>query len=127
MTRPDSGRWVVRSMLFVPGHIPRMIEKAAGAGADCVVLDLEDAVPLASKSEARTVIRSALRGGLFDRQAVMVRVNSLDTGRTAEDVARVACIELDGYVYAMTRNRGEIHAIRASPRAMSIAKCLSLI
>ena len=111
MTRSCSGRWVVRSMLFVPGHIPRMIDKAAGAGADCVALDLEDAVPPASKSEARRVIRSALQGGQFDRQAVIVRVNGFDTGGTAEDVAGVACAELDGFVYAMTRNRGEIHAM----------------
>jgi len=98
-------------MLFVPGHISRMIEKAAGAGADCVVLDLEDAVPPASKNEARKIIRLVLQDGRFDRQAVMVRVNSFDTGRTAEDVASVACAELDGFVYAMSRNRGEIHAM----------------
>lgn len=45
-----------RSYLFVPGNRPERFEKARSAGADAVILDLEDAVP----SEKKTVTREAL-------------------------------------------------------------------
>jgi len=37
----------IRSWLYVPGNAERRVEKAFGVGADAVVLDLEDAVPMA--------------------------------------------------------------------------------
>jgi citrate lyase beta subunit len=43
----------VRSLLFLPASNPRAIAKARGAGADMVVLDLEDAVKPADKVAAR--------------------------------------------------------------------------
>ena len=43
----------VRSLLFLPASNPRAIAKAREAGADMVVLDLEDAVKPADKEAAR--------------------------------------------------------------------------
>ena len=45
MSKPYPGSWVIRSMLFVPGHIEKMARKAATSEADCVVLDLQDRGP----------------------------------------------------------------------------------
>jgi citrate lyase beta subunit len=42
MTKP---RRLWRAMLYVPANVPRFVEKAPKAGADAVVLDLEDSVP----------------------------------------------------------------------------------
>ena len=42
----------VRTLLFVPGHRDRMIEKAPGAGADGLLYDLEDSVPAAERATA---------------------------------------------------------------------------
>ena len=42
-----------RTVLFTPGTRPDRVAKAIGAGADSVCLDLEDAVPLAEKQDAR--------------------------------------------------------------------------
>ena len=48
-----------RTLLFVPGNRPERFEKAARSGADAVVLDLEDSVPLSAKQEARQAIAQA--------------------------------------------------------------------
>ena len=40
---------VLRSFLFAPGNRPRILEKVGHCGADAVILDLEDAVPIAEK------------------------------------------------------------------------------
>ena len=45
--------------LFVPGTRPERFQKALASGADAVILDLEDAVPVAEKELARNAIRSA--------------------------------------------------------------------
>ena len=51
---------IARSYLFVPGNRPDRFDKACAAGADAVIVDLEDAVPAAQKTAARaaaTVVR----------------------------------------------------------------------
>ena len=45
-----------RSYLFVPGTRPDRFEKALSSGADAVILDLEDAVSVEEKDEAREAI-----------------------------------------------------------------------
>jgi citrate lyase subunit beta/citryl-CoA lyase len=51
---------VARSWLYVPGHNPERIAKALVAGADAVVIDLEDAVPPEHKQLARqSAVRTA--------------------------------------------------------------------
>ncbi len=64
-----------RSLLFVPGHRPERFDKALGAGADRVIVDLEDAVAPADKPRAR----DALRQWLKPDHAVIVRINCADT------------------------------------------------
>lgn len=101
MTKPYQGKWVIRTFLFVPGHMTEMMIKAAGSSADCVALCLEDAVPYSEKSNAREKIREILENGIFKKKTVFVRINPIDTGLTLKDLKGVACKELDGFVYPM--------------------------
>ena len=68
-----------RSFLFVPGSEEKKLAKAAGLGADAVILDLEDGVAPASKAEARAQIQKFLQGQ--DRQAIewLIRLNGIGT------------------------------------------------
>lgn len=68
-----------RSLLFVPGAEPRKIEKARGAGADTLLLDLEDAVAPPQKDEARDTVAAALRSRMFGDAEVGVRINAPGT------------------------------------------------
>ncbi len=65
-----------RSMLFVPVHLDRFIDKAHTRGADALILDLEDSVPLAEKQKARAMVIS--RAGKVSREGadVLVRINA---------------------------------------------------
>ncbi|MGE3771351.1 MAG: CoA ester lyase [Gammaproteobacteria bacterium] len=65
----------VRSFLFVPGNKESMIEKAAGAGADALILDLEDSVPPDFKIEARGLVASKLAWLAGQGQRLYVRIN----------------------------------------------------
>lgn len=71
-----------RTFLFVPGDRPDRFDKAAAAGADVVVLDLEDAVASENKSSARAHVASWLSGG----GRGCVRINAVDQLHHLRDV-----------------------------------------
>jgi citrate lyase subunit beta/citryl-CoA lyase len=108
MAKPYPGEWVLRSMLWVPGQIDKMLAKGPQTDADCVVLDLEDAVPPAEKAAARGKIRQVLEAGLYRRKTVFVRINPIDSGLTLRDLDGVACHHLHGFVYPMTYTADDI-------------------
>ena len=68
-----------RSMLFVPGNSPALLQTSAFLGADAVILDLEDAVALGEKDAARRLVSKSLTNLSYAPAAVVVRVNGLDT------------------------------------------------
>ena len=68
-----------RSMLFLPGNTPNIIQNGGILGADAVILDLEDAVAPAEKDSARILVRNVIRGMGFDSCEVIVRINATDT------------------------------------------------
>jgi citrate lyase subunit beta/citryl-CoA lyase len=85
---PHSAR-LRRSLLFVPGGEPSKIERARGAGADTLLFDLEDSVPLEAKTDARAHVAAALRAGGFGSAEPAVRVNPPATPFFEEDLAVV--------------------------------------
>lgn len=87
----------IRAWLYAPGNDPKLLQRVFTAGADAVILDLEDAVPPKEKARAREMVAEAVR----DRSgkagpAVWVRVNHSDSGLTEADVTAVVRPGLDG-------------------------------
>jgi citrate lyase subunit beta/citryl-CoA lyase len=80
---------VLRSLLFVPGNQPKMLEKALGVLPDAFVPDMEDSVPWDEKANARQVTASFLPRFAPAGPLVIPRLNSLDTGLLEEDLAAV--------------------------------------
>ncbi len=76
-----------RSALYMPGANARALEKARMLDADCLLLDLEDAVAPDAKAQARNQICDALRAGGYGTREVVVRINGLDTPWGHHDLA----------------------------------------
>ena len=76
---------VNRSYLFAPGNNPRLLHKVFTAGADAVILDLEDGVPPDMKARARAMVAEVIRD-----HTALVRVNPPRTAESAADVEAVA-------------------------------------
>jgi citrate lyase subunit beta/citryl-CoA lyase len=74
-----------RTLLFVPGNRPDRFEKALAAGADGVILDLEDAVPPVDKDAARKHVSSWL-----DHDGIVVRINDSSTSDFVDDLNMLA-------------------------------------
>jgi len=80
---------LARSLLFVPGSKPAMMQKAAASAADLVCLDLEDAVVPEEKAASRGHIVRALQDLAFGRRTRVVRINGLDTPFAYRDLVEV--------------------------------------
>lgn len=75
-----------RAWLFVPGHRPERFDKALAAGADRVIVDLEDAVAPADKAAARMALAQWLAS---TPARVAIRLNAADSPWFADDLALV--------------------------------------
>lgn len=106
----------MRSLMFVPAHRERMVERALGLGEfgaselDVAILDLEDGVPPAAKDEARRLIAGVLgrasRDGGGPSRFVRIRRALSDDG--AGDLDAVVRPGLAGVMAPKVRRPDEI-------------------
>ncbi len=78
-----------RSLLYVPGNMPSMLQNVPLFQCDAVQIDLEDAVPLAEKDAARILVRRFLDTYKVRDKEVLVRINGLDTKWALDDLKTV--------------------------------------
>jgi len=90
---------LLRSFLYVPGDRADRVAKAFGAGADAILIDLEDAVALSAKDAARQVALDSLRS-LGAGPQVWVRINSGEIGRADAAALATEAAHLGGVVLA---------------------------
>ncbi|HSW16405.1 MAG TPA: CoA ester lyase [Ramlibacter sp.] len=114
-----------RSFLFVPATRPERFAKALDAGADCVIVDLEDAVAPDQKATARAQLAQSLPG--FSRAQLartLVRINPTGTPWHAQDLALVAEWVARGLAGAMTPKAESPAQLRAIGVALGPAATL---
>jgi citrate lyase subunit beta / citryl-CoA lyase len=85
-----------RSLLYVPGNMPSMLQNIPVFASDAVIIDLEDAVPHGEKDAARRLVRRFLEGHRERRQEIIVRTNPLDSGWVHDDLREVLPALPDG-------------------------------
>ncbi|ETD82467.1 HpcH/HpaI aldolase/citrate lyase family protein [Rhodobacter capsulatus] len=85
-----------RSVLYIPGSKERALEKATGLACDAIIFDLEDAVAVEEKVNARAILIKALREADFGARMRIVRINGLDSDWGREDALAMAAALKDG-------------------------------
>jgi len=101
----------IRSYLYAPGSNPRVMEKALAAGADAVILDLEDSVAPADKLAARGQVAAVIAGVGEGGAEVHVRVNHGADGPDLDDVAAVTAPGLTGLRLPKIASADEVWAV----------------
>ncbi|MGI6448727.1 MAG: HpcH/HpaI aldolase/citrate lyase family protein [Desulfitobacteriia bacterium] len=79
-----------KSILFVSGNDPKMLQDAAVFGSDGLVFDLEQAVAAEEKDSARLLVKEALRFLDYSSVDVIVRINPLCSGFGEKDIELIA-------------------------------------
>ena len=88
--------------------------KALESGADAVILDLEDSVPVASKAEARALVAKIIDGAAGSSSAIFVRVNAAASGLLADDLNVVVRPGLDAVLLSKAENVEDVQQTAAA-------------
>ena len=88
-------------MLFVPADSERKLAKAAGVGADALILDLEDSVQPQRKAQARSAAREYLTSAR--ETPVWIRVNAVQSTDFADDLTTIHATAPAGIVLPKIR------------------------
>jgi citrate lyase subunit beta/citryl-CoA lyase len=99
---------ILRTLLFVPANSWRMITTAATEGGDAVILDLEDACPIAEKETGRIFARDSIPMLKEKGLDVFVRINSFETGLTELDLSYVITKGLDGVMLPKSESKEDM-------------------
>lgn len=94
---------LLRSLIFVPGNQPRMLERALEFKADVIMVDLEDSVPPGEKAAARDTSREWLPRLAATGRRVMARVNALETGLARDELEALVGLHLSGVSIGKSR------------------------
>lgn len=78
-----------RTMMFVPGNNPGMMQDAYIYSPDSIMLDLEDSVTMAEKDTARLLVYNALKSIDYGNTEMVVRINPLSTPYGKKDIEAV--------------------------------------
>lgn len=114
-----------RTYLFVPGTRPECFGKALATGADCVLLDLEDAVAAADKPQARDAIaRWFADAAPADRARVAVRINDAASPHFGDDLRALRAYSCTQVVLPKAEEPWQIAAVAT---AILDAQVLALI
>ncbi len=104
---------LIKTALFAPGVNAKVMSKAMSSKVDAVILDLEDSVPLASKQQAREMVREVISASTpsLDSPSIMVRTNAMDTGLLEDDIRGVVVPGLNMLLIAKAENISDIQAV----------------
>ncbi|MGI6091522.1 MAG: CoA ester lyase [Veillonellaceae bacterium] len=99
-----------RTMLFIPGNNPGMLQNGGVFGADSVILDVEDAVAPGEKDAARLLVAHSLLNVNYGRSETVVRINTIDTfGK--EDIRTLVPCQPDLFLVPKVESAADIKAV----------------
>jgi citrate lyase subunit beta/citryl-CoA lyase len=99
----------LRSVLFVPAHREGWAAKAVAAGADAVLLDLQDAVPDADKARAREMAAGVVATGVG--RPVLARVAPVGAPGHELDLDALVRPGLAGVVVPLVTSPDDVRAV----------------
>ncbi|HVY57233.1 MAG TPA: CoA ester lyase [Xanthobacteraceae bacterium] len=108
-----------RSVLYMPGTNVRALEKAKTLPADCLILDLEDAVAPEGKDTARRQVADAVKAGGYGPRELIIRINGLDTPWWLDDIGAAVAARPDGIL--VPKVSAPEHLLNVAERLMDIS------
>lgn len=104
--------YLMRSLLFVPGHNEKLMNSSVKLDVDILLFDLEDSVqPVSNKDLARKLIVEFINDDKVNNQKVFPRINDRESGELLNDLNSL-CIEgVDGFMYPKSKDGNDIYFI----------------
>lgn len=103
-------KFLRRSLLYVPGSSLKMLEKAKGIDADAIILDLEDAVSISEKDNARANVANYISELKSPNKEIIVRINSMDSIWGFKDILQISKEKPDSVIVPKANRKSLITA-----------------
>ena len=113
-----------RSLLFIPGNTPGMIQNASLFDADSVIFDLEDAVSVQEKDAARIRLSCFLQANDDIAPEVIIRMNAYGTPEFEADFESIVCQKVDALMIPKATTQ-DLLAIEGKLEQCELVKGLS--
>lgn len=100
-----------RSVLYIPGSKERALDKARSLAADAIIFDLEDAVAIDEKANARELLANTLAAADYGPRAKLVRINGFDTDCGALDLEVLSLAKPEAVLLPKVNSAADIQAL----------------
>lgn len=105
----ENEKYLMRSLMFVPGHNEKLLLSAAKSHADVILMDVEDSVmPATNKQLARETIKRTIESGSFSNFDVFVRINEIGSGFLLQDILQLTIEGITGFLFSKSNTAEDI-------------------
>ena len=103
--------YLMRSLMFVPAHNPKLLDSATRRDADVLLLDIEDSVPLCDKQKARDNIKEFVKREDLKGKLIFPRVNDRESGELLKDLYQLTIEGITGFMYPKSEKEEDIYFV----------------
>jgi len=100
-----------RSVLYIPGSKERAMDKARELATDAIIFDLEDAVAVDEKANARDLLANTLAAADYGPRARLVRINGFDTEWAMRDIDVISLARPEAILLPKVSSAADIQAL----------------
>ena len=105
----ENKTYLMRSLMFVPAHNPKLLDSATRRDADVLLLDIEDSVPPYDKQKARDNIKEFVKRSDIGKKMIFPRVNDRESGELLKDAYQLTIDGVDGFMYPKATKGEDIY------------------
>ena len=105
----ENKTYLMRSLMFVPAHNPKLLDSATLRDADVLLLDIEDSVPPCDKQKARDNIKEFVKRSDIGKKMIFPRVNDRESGELLKDAYQLTIDGVDGFMYPKATKGEDIY------------------
>ena len=95
--------------MFVPAHNQKLLDSSVKRDADCLILDIEDSVPINDKQTARDNIKSFVERDELNGKLIFCRVNDRESGELLRDAHQLTIDGVTGFIYPKATKGEDIY------------------
>ena len=103
--------YLMRSLMFVPAHNPKLLDSATRRDADVLLLDIEDSVPLCDKQKARDNIKEFVKREDLKGKLIFPHVNDRESGELLKDLYQLTIEGITGFMYPKSEKEEDIYFV----------------
>lgn len=103
--------YLMRSLMFVPAHNPKLLDSSLRRDADVLLLDIEDSVPVVDKQQARDNIKEFVTRPEAQGKLIFPRVNDRESGELLRDLYQLTIPGITGFMYPKSTKEEDVYFV----------------